>query len=33
VDDPSGQSDEVFEDTIQKIEEKINDLKERLAEK
>ena len=33
LDDPSGQSDEVFEDTIQKIEEKINDLKERLAEK
>ena len=30
LDDPSGQSDEVFEKTIQMIEEKILDLKNRL---
>lgn len=30
LDDPSGQSDEVFEETIRKIEENINNLKERL---
>ena len=31
LDDPSGQSDEVFEKTIQMIEEKILDLKSRLT--
>lgn len=32
LDDPTGQSDEVFEETIQKIEENVNRLKEQLAE-
>ena len=31
LEDPTGQSDEVFMDTIQKIEEKILELKEKLA--
>lgn len=31
LDDPSGQSDEVFEETISKIEENVNRLKKRLA--
>ena len=31
LDDPSGQSDEVFEETIRKIEENINCLKKRLS--
>ena len=31
LDDPSGQSDEVFEETIKRIEENINCLKERLS--
>lgn len=31
LDDPSGQSDEVFEETIRKIEENIHCLKKRLA--
>ncbi|MDO5046997.1 MAG: arsenate reductase ArsC [Anaerococcus sp.] len=30
LDDPSGQSDEVFKEIIQKIEEKVKDLKERI---
>ena len=32
LDDPSGQPDEVFLETIRKIEEKILDLKNRLAQ-
>ncbi len=31
LDDPTGQSDEVFEETIRKIEEKILELKEKLS--
>lgn len=31
LDDPSGQSDEVFEETIKRIEENINRLKKRLS--
>lgn len=31
LDDPSGQSDEVFEETIRKIEENIHRLKEKLS--
>lgn len=31
LDDPSGQSDEVFEETIRKIEENINCLKKKLS--
>ena len=31
LEDPTGQSDEVFMDTIRKIEEKILELKEKLA--
>ena len=33
LDDPSGQPDEVFLETIRKIEEKILDLKTRLAQR
>ena len=33
LDDPTGQSDAVFEETIRMIEEKILELKERLGEK
>ncbi len=33
LDDPTGQSDEVFRDTIQRIEGKILDLKKRLIKK
>jgi arsenate reductase len=32
LDDPTGQPDEVFLDTIRQIEEKILDLKARLAQ-
>ena len=32
LDDPTGQSDDVFQETIRKIEEKILDLKARLAQ-
>ena len=31
LDDPTGQSDEVFEETIRKLEEKILELKEKLS--
>lgn len=31
LDDPSGQSDAVFEETIRKIEENINCLKKKLS--
>ena len=33
LDDPTGQSDAVFEETIRKIEEKILELRDRLGEK
>ena len=33
LDDPTGQSDEVFLDTIRRIEEKILDLKARLEQR